>query len=356
MMILTWIPTFAGDTIAIFRKGHDGKTSWEREQGRKWAGDSQEFGERFFMKEAKERASRAVKRDWEPRLVEARYLGQHARTGAMMGITAADGIVCGRLGRRLPEAERWDQTAWQDLKGVPWNLRPTAQPGAAEAERRKRGRPEPVRARDETQQGGVREKRAKFDEASSAPASRADANEDDGIQTKRTRGKDTRGREFHVTKKDVERFGSIARCPACADTKKGISGRHAHNDECPDRIGKLLMDEGAQRVESYFERARIREETGSGGTATSSGSTTVVTHAQIPKRKADERSKRRQTAGAARTPVPTVHVGGSSDSGGIGHGVSITTTEQRVVVPPEVPQDTRKCIEDMEISQFEVKK
>ena len=44
------------------------------------------------MKEAKERGSGAVKRDWEPRLVEARYQGQHARTGAMIGITA-DGIV-----------------------------------------------------------------------------------------------------------------------------------------------------------------------------------------------------------------------------------------------------------------------
>ena len=145
--ILTWIPTLAGDTIARFRRGPDGKTPWEREQGRKWAGDSLEFGERFFMKEAKERASGAVKRDWEPRLIEARCLGQHARTGAMIGITT-DGIVCGRLGRRLPEAERWDQTGWQDLKGVPWDLRPTgvpepevdveAQPGAAEAERRER--------------------------------------------------------------------------------------------------------------------------------------------------------------------------------------------------------------------------
>ena len=38
-----------------------------------------------------------------------------------------------------------------------------AQPGAAEAERR-RGRSELVRARDETQLEGVREKRAKFDE------------------------------------------------------------------------------------------------------------------------------------------------------------------------------------------------
>ena len=165
-----------------------------------------------------------------------------------------------------------------------------------------------------------------------------------------------------MTKKDVERFGPTARCPACADTMKGISGRHAHNDECRDRIGKLLMDEGAQGVESHFERARVREETGSGGTATTSGSTTVVTHAQTAKRKADdetfetgERSKRRQTGCVAGTPVPTVHVGGSRGSGGHGHSVSITATEQRVVVPPEVSQDTRKCIEDMEISQFEVK-
>ena len=62
--ILTWIKTLAGDTIARFRKAPDGKTPWEREQGRKWAGESSEFGERFFMKEAKERASGAAKRDW----------------------------------------------------------------------------------------------------------------------------------------------------------------------------------------------------------------------------------------------------------------------------------------------------
>ena len=42
----------------------------------------------------------------------------------MIGVTT-DGIVYGRLGRRLPEAERWDQTGWQDLKGVSRDLRPT---------------------------------------------------------------------------------------------------------------------------------------------------------------------------------------------------------------------------------------
>ena len=49
--------------------------------------------------------------------------------------------------------------------------------------------------------------------------------------------------------------------------------------------------------------------------------------------------------------MPTVHVGGSSGSGGHGHSASITTTEQRIVVPPEVPQDTRRCIEDIEVRE-----
>ena len=49
-------------------------------KGRTWTGDSLEFGERFFMKETKERASGAVKKDWESSLIEAKHLGQHART------------------------------------------------------------------------------------------------------------------------------------------------------------------------------------------------------------------------------------------------------------------------------------
>ena len=59
-----------------------------------------------------------------------------------------------------------DQQACRNLKSI---LRPNqAQPRQSE----ECEGPEPVRARDETQQEGVREKRAKFDEASSAPASR----------------------------------------------------------------------------------------------------------------------------------------------------------------------------------------
>ena len=110
--------------------------------------------------------------------------------------------------------------------------------------------------------------------------------------------------------------------------------------------------ESAQRVESFFERARFREETGSGGTATSSRSATVVTHAQTPKKKQMMKrlrrtlSKKRQTA--------DTQAGGSSGWGSA--AASPTPKKQRVVVPPEVPQDTRNSIEDMEISQLEVKR
>ena len=141
----------------------------------------------------------------------------------MIGINA-HGIVCGRLGRRLPKAERWDQTCWQDLEGVPWDLQPTgvpmpevdveAQPGAAEAERRERKwqrpreRAEIVRPRDEAPRRGVQEERAA---AAPASASASDAAETEP-SAKRTRGGDTRAREFYVVRKDVNKFDPTPRC------------------------------------------------------------------------------------------------------------------------------------------------
>ena len=74
----------------------------------------------------------------------------------------------------------------------------------------------------------MREKRVRFDE-----------------------GKTLEG-ENSVTKKDVERFGRQNDVQHVRTQAKGISGRHAHNDECRDRVGKLFRDEGAQRVENYL--------------------------------------------------------------------------------------------------------
>ena len=137
-----------------------------------------------------------------------------------------------------------------------------AEPGAAEAERTERGwqRPREKPACQAQRRNALRRSARETSQIRRAIFSTCISSQMQLRTTasKRTRGEDTQGREFYVTKKDEERFGPTARCPACADTTKGISGRHTHSDVCRDRVGKLLMDEGAQRVESYFEMARVR--------------------------------------------------------------------------------------------------
>ena len=178
------------------------------------------------------------------------------------------------------------------------------------------GRAESVKSRDEARRGGVQEERA-----AAAPASASDAAETEP-SAKRTRRGDTRARAFPVVRKDVNKFGPTARCPGCADVSRGV-----------------------------FDRARVREETSTGGAVSSSGAATAVTDAQTVKRKAEEtvendaQAKKRQTAV---TPVPQVHVGASSSSR--------SETVQRVVVPSQVPQDTRSSTEDMEIGQLRMKR
>ena len=55
ILFLTWIPTIAGDVMAKYRRGTDGKTPWERETGRKWNKQALVFGEKVMIKEAVER-------------------------------------------------------------------------------------------------------------------------------------------------------------------------------------------------------------------------------------------------------------------------------------------------------------
>ena len=85
--MLMWIPEFAANTIARYRKGRDGKTPWHRETGRPWRRHSLQFGEKIMIKEAVERIG-VGKRDWESRLVEVRYVGHSSRTGALIGLRA----------------------------------------------------------------------------------------------------------------------------------------------------------------------------------------------------------------------------------------------------------------------------
>ena len=116
---------------------------------------------------------------------------------------------------------------------------------------------------------------------------------------------------------------------------KGISAKHPHSEECRNRIAKLMMDEGDQRVESFFDRARVRAESSTSAAASSSKSGAVVANAQTPKRKADgtvETDAQLAKKQATDTPMPTVIVGGSSSS--TSAAVGPVTKGQRVVMKP----------------------
>ena len=117
--VLAWMPAFAADVISRYRRGSDGKTGWQRESGRQWAKRALQFGEKIMIREAKERIG-VVKRDWEPRLIPVRYMGHHARTGSIVGLTK-EGVKWGESPRRLPLDDWWSPEGWNELRGLPWD-------------------------------------------------------------------------------------------------------------------------------------------------------------------------------------------------------------------------------------------
>ena len=214
--VLSWIPTFAGDTIAHYRKGADGKTPHERETARKWSRGALEFGERCYIKEAAERIGRP-KRDWEPRLVEVRYMGHHARTGSIIGLSP-EGVKIGSGVRRMPISERWNADGWHDLRGLPWDMKP-----------------------------GQRE----------APQSFADdvpPQEPHRMEAKPAEPK-IETRDFYIKKADLEKYGYTPDCKGCrAMQQRGNNKGYPHTQQCRARIVEAVRKDDEDRVKRFEER------------------------------------------------------------------------------------------------------
>ena len=212
--LLMWIPTFAGDCIAFHRRGLDGKTPWERETGRKWRRPCLEFGEKVMIKEAYERSA-GPKRDWQARLVPVRYIGHHARTGAVMGLTP-DGVKFGTGVSRLPETERWSQEGLQDLRGLPWDLQPRLREVRVEG------------AGD----GVVVPRLPCLPAGSPAP------------------------RSFYVKRDDVkpEKYGYTQGCRSCDRLMRTGHSEVAHDASCRERIFRLMEQDESERVDAFRQR------------------------------------------------------------------------------------------------------
>ena len=217
--LLMWIPTFAGDCIAFHRRGADGKTPWERETGRKRRRPCLEFGEKVMMKAAYDRSS-GPKRDWQARMIPVRYVGHHARTGAVMGLTS-EGVKFGTGVSRLAASERWSTEGLEELRGLPWDLQPRLREARAVADAE-----------------GVSVPRFPHLPAGS-PAPRS----------------------FYVMREDVkpEKYGYTRGCKSCDNVMRTGQSDVAHNSECRERVFRLMERDESVRVKAYHNRVQEAE-------------------------------------------------------------------------------------------------
>ena len=225
--VLAWMPSFAADVLSRYRRGRDGKTAWQRETGKQWAKGALQFGEKIMIKEAKERIG-VPKRDWEPRLISVRYMGHHARTGSIIGLTS-EGVKWGESSRRLPYEDRWSHEGWDELRGLPWDMKPQR-------------REAPLECQD--------------DEApvlAQPPHREPEAT-----------------REFYVRRTDVENYGPTPGCERCRTIADKLPAKGVHTSECRERMKEFVRDTEQERFVKYEEkqvrgalRQQVREEEGS---------------------------------------------------------------------------------------------
>lgn len=212
--VLTWAATFAAQAINVYRKDSTGKTPYEKEFGRSWKRPALEFGEKLFIKEAVERSNK-VKRDWEYKLVEVRFVGHHARSNAVLGLSS-EGLKVGMAVKRLGIKERWSFDGWSELRGLPWDVNSKRQQSDRDGEETPR-LPPPI---------------------PDLPMSRA----------------------FYVQRKDVNLYGYSEGCKGCEAIKLGKRAI-AHSSSCRQRIfDEVKKSDEKMRTERHVERVSSRLE------------------------------------------------------------------------------------------------
>jgi len=216
--VLRWLPRHAADLISRYKRGYDGRTAEQRRTGRAWKRPLVQLGERMMFRPV----GLSKLSTYEGKMLEGRYVGHHARTGALLALTS-DGLKAGTGVRRLTEDERWSTNGWEQLKGLPWDVATRAKPEAPE---------KPIAVGPESRPLEVRP-----------------APEDKPSQVRR----------MYVLKADIERYGATDGCPGCA-ALAGDGGvvDTTHNDTCRERILKLMESDESRR--GRLDRLRTREQ------------------------------------------------------------------------------------------------
>ena len=265
--LMSWIPRHAANCVSRYRIMDDGRTPDQRRCGKTWKRPVVEFGESVHFRPVGE--NNAL-RGGDQRLLRGVYVGHHERSGAAIFLTS-DGVK--RIAKMM-EHERWDRVFSATCVGVLCQLRPD-----------QRNLVRPVVPEAEAEHGGspliVMPAVPKVD------------------------------RRRYVTKRDLVKYGYTDECQACMQFASGMhNAKVPHDDRCRDRIGELMASDDDQRqVERVTSRAAVEVENEipcpEAGEEVDVGEPTVVE---------DQRSDPQSAPQSVSQPVPTVRVGGLSDS------------------------------------------
>ena len=194
----------------------DGKTPYSRHRGREWRVSLPPFGETVeFLKRGHK---------FEPRWQQGVFLGVKDNA-TEKNVGNASGLFTLQSIRRKFGEDKFNLEILQSVTGVPWDPRAT---------------------RDEVPEGP---RPASMDGEPSEPLAQPVM-----VQAPKPR--------LYITKRDLEKYGYTAGCPACDGVQIGRRSTGVHrNDLCRERIEECLrQEEDNPRVVRFEARKRKRQQ------------------------------------------------------------------------------------------------
>ena len=211
-VLLPWLVSHAGVIITRYKKVHDGKTAYQKIKNKSPSNKMMPFGEKVVWMMPKDNHRR---NKLGPMHQFGVFVGIVPRTGEFVVLTP-EGAVLVRTVHRLSDDRRWDAEFVSQVRGTPWDFKSSAGEGIEE-----RVIPE-------------RTDSLPLDPPVDLPPR-------------------LRTRRMYIRRMEVEKYGPTRGCPGCEKVMSGAVPSciaAAHNDECRERMEKLMMrdPEGADRV------------------------------------------------------------------------------------------------------------
>ena len=231
--VLAWLVEYSGVLITLFGISDDGLTPYHRLKGRPWRIPLPPFGEEV---EFRTRTRDKLESRWQNGI----YLGIKRTTSEKIVSDGTGKVLVVQTLRRTPG--RYNKDLLLKVRGTPWEPKGESLRGE---EDRPVELPAPITIVPELP-----------DVPSQAPA----AFTQEGAP-----------RRVYITKKNLDRYGYTAGCPACEGTKMGIrTSGEFHTAACRTRLEAAMKQDPVESAR--VERSEQKRRRGSGGAEGQDGS------------------------------------------------------------------------------------